>query len=140
MRHTEQTVSDVMCTELIVVTDCETLNHADADMRLSDIRHLPVIDDEQQLCGILSDRDIYKALARPGKSTVLVSDVMTRDVITLPPEAPLREITALMLDHKVGAAPVVNADGELVGIVTETDILRIAHSLLGGDVMAVPEH
>lgn len=54
---------------------------------------------------------------------MLVQDVMTRDVITTSPQSPIRDVAELMRQHSVSALPVVNAKGELVGIVTEIDLL-----------------
>jgi len=132
MSYLHLNVSDVMSRDLVTAEDSERLSQADADMRLADIRHLPVVDNEGELCGILSDRDVYKALANNSRGSVLVSDVMTRDLLTLREDQPIHAATELMLYHKIGAAPILDSEDKLVGIVTETDVLRIAHGMLGG--------
>jgi CBS domain-containing protein len=86
------------------------------------------------LAGIVTDRDIRLNL--PSRATSLsaqeighllskltVGEIMTRSVITIGPDASAREGARLMLDHKIGALPVLD-DGHLVGIITETDIVR----------------
>ena len=97
------------------------------------IRHLLVTDD-RRLVGIISDRDIRLNL--PSQATSLsmwevnyllakltVGQVMTKGVIIIGPDQDARAAAQLMLEHKVGALPVL--DGEvLIGILTETDILR----------------
>jgi CBS domain-containing protein len=86
------------------------------------------------LIGILTDRDIRLAL--PSRATSLsvreinhlltkltVEEVMTRSVITIGPDRPARDAARLMLEHRIGALPVLD-DGHLIGIITETDIVR----------------
>jgi acetoin utilization protein AcuB len=97
------------------------------------IRHLLVMDDAL-LTGIVTDRDIRLNL--PSQATTLavweinylltkltVGDVMSRSVLTIGPYRDARDAARLMLDHKIGALPVVDT-GRLIGIVTETDLLR----------------
>lgn len=98
------------------------------------IRHLLVMGTDGNLAGIITDRDIRLNL--PSQATSLsvweinhllikltVGEVMTRSVITIGPDRPARDAARLMLEHKIGALPVVE-DGHLVGILTETDIVR----------------
>ena len=97
------------------------------------IRHLLVTDD-RRLVGIISDRDIRLNL--PSQATSLsmwevnyllakltVGQVMTKGVIIIGPDREARAAAQLMLEHKVGALPVLDGD-VLIGILTETDILR----------------
>lgn len=100
-----------------------------------DIRHLPVVDEEGVLVGMLSDRDL-RGLQIPyfvsgeyagNLQTALeakVSSLMSSDVISVDSEADAAEIVDLMLDNKIGAVPVVDADGLLVGIISYIDVLR----------------
>jgi len=110
-------------------------------MRTRRIRHLPVVDGERGLVGIVTDRDLRHVLfdpmvqARAGHladllKTVTVRDVMTRAVVTTRPEMPLREAARLMHERKVGALPVV-ARGRIVGILSETDVLKTFSQALG---------
>ncbi len=98
------------------------------------IRHLPVTDVDGRLLGIVTDRDIRLNL--PSKATSLsvweinhllakltVGEVMTQSVISVGPDRPARDAAQLMVDHQIGALPVEDT-GRLVGIVTETDLLR----------------
>lgn len=98
------------------------------------IRHLLVTEDGGLLVGIVTDRDIRLNL--PSQATSLsvweinhllakltVGQVMTRSVITVGPDRPARDAAQLMLDHTIGALPVLDG-GHLVGIITETDIVR----------------
>jgi acetoin utilization protein AcuB len=98
------------------------------------IRHLPVASAEGRLLGIVTDRDIRLNL--PSRATSLsvwelnhllakltVGEVMTKGVISVSPDRPAREAARLMVEHQIGALPVEDGD-RLVGIVTETDLLR----------------
>jgi CBS domain-containing membrane protein len=121
----KMTVADLMTTPPLVVRPSATTAWARTRMRRADVRHLAVVDARGQLAGILSDRD----LARPGRT---VADVMTSSPLSVRPETRASEASALLLDHKIGALPVVDEEGRVVGIVTETDFLRLAHQALGG--------
>jgi acetoin utilization protein AcuB len=106
---------------------------ARALMQKERIRHLLVVDDGR-LHGIVTDRDIRLNMASPATSLsvwelnhllarLTVDTVMTRHVIAIDRERDAREAARIMLDHKIGALPVL--DGEhLLGIITETDLLR----------------
>lgn len=98
------------------------------------IRHLPVRAPGGELLGMITDRDIRLNL--PSQATSLsvceikhllskltVDEVMTQAVITVGPDRPAREAARLMMEHQIGALPVEDG-GCLVGIVTETDVLR----------------
>jgi acetoin utilization protein AcuB len=98
------------------------------------IRHLLVTSDSGELLGIVTDRDIRLNL--PSQATSLsvwemnylltrltVATVMTSSVITVGPDREARDAAQLMLDHRIGALPVVDG-GRPIGIVTETDLLR----------------
>jgi CBS domain-containing membrane protein len=130
MKRNEVLVRDLMTTALITVHAIEPVTGAHAEMQVGVIRHLPVVDDHGRLVGVLSDRDILRARgARPAKR---VGEVMTRDVVTVRPEAPAAEAAAIMLEQKIGSVLVVDEAGTLVGMVTQTDYLDLARrSLLG---------
>ena len=110
------------------------------------IRHLLVTEEDGLLVGIVTDRDIRLNL--PSQATSLsvweinhlltkltVGEVMTRAVITVGPDREARDAAVLMLEHAIGALPVTDG-GRLVGIVTETDILRAFVWLTGGQTGA----
>jgi CBS domain-containing protein len=112
------------------------LDLADELMAGQRIRHLPVVDERGRVCGVVSQRDLFRgALAkalgygrtaeRKLHSALRVAEVMSPKVVTIGPFEPLANAARLMLEHKIGCLPVV--DGEkLLGIVTEADFLRLA--------------
>lgn len=101
-------------------------------MKNYDIRRLPVIDEHDHLLGIITLSDIRslvtaEVLDRNSSlqvlSETLVSRVMTRNLITIHPEAMLRDAAQLLFDNKFGGLPVVK-DGDLIGIISESDLFR----------------
>lgn len=129
-------VEEVMSRDPIAVEVTESIGQALAKLAEADIRHLPVVEDGA-LVGIVSDRDLRAftpaALTEYERPDVVrerleqaVATVMAADVFSVDPEAELSEVVELMLDHKVGAVPVVEPDGSrLVGIVSYMDVLRV---------------
>jgi acetoin utilization protein AcuB len=129
------TAHDLMTEDPTTISMNATVQRAVALLQRLDVRHLPVVDPEGALVGMLSDRDVG-GLAFPellgsayaGRvQTALdapVSTLMSSNVLSVGLEADLAEIIDLMLDQRVGAVPVVDADGTLVGIVSYVDILR----------------
>jgi CBS domain-containing protein len=133
----------------LAVTD--DLDIADDLMRLGRIRHLPVVDGSR-LVGVVSQRDLLRAAVsslleadreseRAWLRNVRVATVMTSRVFTVPPWAPLQTAIDIMLDRKIGCLPVVDDDGKLVGLLTESDCLRQLRAVLqaGETRQALPE-
>jgi acetoin utilization protein AcuB len=126
-------VRQLMTTAPITVPASTTVVEAKALMARCHIRHLLIVEDGR-LLGIVTDRDIRLNLASPATSLsvwelnyllarLTVDQIMTKAVITVDPQADARSAARLMLEHKIGGLPVV--DGRrLVGIVTETDLVR----------------
>ena len=136
MRVDDRRVSEVMGSEIVTLAAADRLDLADDVMRLGHLRHIPVLDDGR-VVGIVTHRDLLaaslsKALAFDPKQrrtflhSVDVGEVMIRDVVTVAPDATLGEAAALLLGRRIGCLPVVKPDGTLVGLVTETDLLRAA--------------
>jgi acetoin utilization protein AcuB len=105
-------------------------------LKAGQFRHLPVLDTNGKLVGIVDrpDLELFLSTAKsPGvvKRQHRVDQVMTREVVSVPPDCPLEEAATLMLKHKIGSLPVVEAE-QVVGIITETDIFRQFATILGG--------
>jgi acetoin utilization protein AcuB len=103
------------------------------------IRHL-LVTDGGRLAGIVTDRDIRLNMPSPATSLsvweinyllarMTVGSVMTKGVITVDPNRNAVEAARIMLDHKIGALPVVDG-GTIIGIMTETDIMRAFAAML----------
>ncbi len=118
-------------------------------MRKRRIRHLPVVDRGGRLVGIVTDRDLRQVVFDPriqarlgaaanALATLTVRDVMTWGVVTVRPEMEIRQAAQVMREHKVGAVPVVQGD-RVVGILTETDVLRAFQDVLSRGVLSKPD-
>lgn len=127
-------VSDLMSTALITMKPTDAMDSAGMEMKYASIRHIPIVDDRNRLVGILSNRDILRALGKSKKGTIVVGEIMTKRVHTISADAPAHEASAMILEHKIGAVPVLGDDQQLVGLITETDFVRHAHEMLGGEI------
>ncbi|NUO08062.1 MAG: CBS domain-containing protein [Candidatus Brocadia sp.] len=126
-------VKDVMKTQLITLNADSKLGFANDIMYLGRIRHLPVVKGEN-VVGILTQRDLYRASLtsiltnwkenKEFLDSIKVSEVMTKNVITIAPDATIEEAAQIMIDKKVGGLPVVRDKNKLIGLITETDVLQ----------------
>ena len=129
------TAYDVMTEDPVTIPMTAKVGDAVRLLQSLDVRHLPVVDDEGTLVGMLSDRDL-RGLSFPEMigeeylgsiQTALeapISSIMTSDVVAVEAEDDASVIIELMLDYKIGAVPVVDLDDRLVGIVSYVDLLR----------------
>lgn len=128
-------VRDLMSTKVFSLGRNDKLSIADELMQQKRIRHLPVLDDEANICGIVSQRDLFRgallrALGYGSRAedlvldSLVVKEAMTEHVYTTSPETPIAEAARQMLDHKVGCLPVAE-QGKLVGLLAESDILKL---------------
>ncbi len=132
----ELKVRDVMTADPTTLKRNDKLTLADDIMRLGRVRHLPVVDDDDQtVVGIVTRRDLFRdALAqalgygrhaqRKLLDTLSVKDVMATEVVTASPEASLVEAAKILTERKIGCLPVVE-NGKLVGILTEGDFVAL---------------
>lgn len=127
-------VRDLMGRDVKTLHRNDRLTIADELMRMDRIRHLPVIDDEEELVGIVSQRDLFRsALARTlgyGERAqhklmdqLLVKEVMSMPVENIGPDAPIADAARLMSEKKIGCL-VVTQGQQIVGILTEGDFVR----------------
>ena len=120
-------VRDIMSQPVLTVETDETLWDAWQLLFVSGLRHLVVIDQLGQCVGVLSDRNILAEVPATAEhlSARLVADVMARvPTATIDPSADPREAAAVMARATSEAVPVIEPDGRLVGIVTESDLVR----------------
>ncbi len=122
-------VTDVMTKAIISIESRKTINDALELMVENNIRRLPVLA-QGSLIGMIVQHDIEKALRSPEVVCDTPVDwVMTKKVITVSADADLSEAIELLLKNKISGMPVVQ-DGRVVGILSETDILRLCQQLL----------
>ncbi len=128
-------IRDWMTPNPVTIGPKTTVPEAHKIMKERDFRRLPVVDEHGRLIGIVTLGDLREA--GPSSATSLsifelnyllaqltVDKIMTREVVTVSPDATIRDAANLMLKHEIGALPVME-DDKLVGIITESDIFRI---------------
>lgn len=131
-------VEDMMTRNPHTLLRTHTIADARNMMKALDIRHIPIVDANRRLLGIVTHRDVlsaqesslYHQVASTSHTEVTpLFEVMHTEVMTVSPQAGLKQSALYMQKHKVGCLPVVNK-GELVGIITDTDFVAIAINLL----------
>jgi len=134
-------VKDLMRTNVVTLHSSDALDIAADIMNMGRIRHLPVVDADNRVVGIVTQRDLYRAsissvlgFAQAKEhewlGQVTVRDVMTKEVTAIGPEAGVVEAVDKLVTAKFGCLPVVDEQGTLVGLLTETDCLRCFRDLL----------
>ena len=118
-------VIERMTAQPVVVTGDMTVKDALDTIQARQVHHLPVVDSQDNLVGIVAEKDLLRA-----RNDDLLSDIMTRDVVTVTEYTALEEAARIMADHKISSLPVMRS-GKLVGIVTETDLFQVFLELLG---------
>ncbi len=88
------------------------------------IHHLPVLDADERIAGIVAERDLLLAALRSPGASMDIADVVHRDVICIRDDMPVTHAATLMAKHTIGGLPVTDAKGRLVGVITETDLFR----------------
>lgn len=137
------TIGDVMTRDVKTLRADQVLLAAMQFLREHHVRHIPVVDGQGALVGVLTDRDIKRATPSalaPGQREVWekvvnstpLSRVMTREPTTANPETPLRRAVQLFVDENIGCLPVLS-NGALVGIVTARDLFRAMLRVLAKD-------
>jgi CBS domain-containing protein len=127
----------LMTTDLITVSPDATLADARKLMKDNRIRHLPVVEGDRKLVGLLTQTDVLAATDsrlreednRIHANEVMVRDVMITKIATIDAKASLRRAALFLETHRIGCLPVVTGD-RLVGIITDTDFVGIAINLL----------
>ena len=131
--------------QVITVAPEESLIKAKVLMNNHNIRHLPVVDADGRVIGIISDRDIRSALPTPASEwqeesrdrcappcvAIKVGDIMTRQPLTISSQMTLQDVLLQFKAKKVGAFPVVDAEGRIVGILSDRDLMNGFIHVLG---------
>jgi CBS domain-containing protein len=130
-----QLVDDVMSRDPLIASADDSLPTVVDRMGRYGIRHLPVVDNDRHVIGMLSDRDVRTAIGNPlyavnardaaaRLESTRVFQAMTRQPMTLPAGTRLSQAAAFFADHKVGALPIVDEHQHLVGLLSYLDVLR----------------
>lgn len=135
-------VQNWMTTDVVSVGPDTSLLKVGKLMKDHHIRRIPVVDENGQVVGIISDRDVRDA--SPSKATTLdmyemhyllaelkAKNIMTANPITVKPTDTVEQAALIMLDNKVGGLPVVNDSGKLVGIISDHDVFKALVDITG---------
>jgi CBS domain-containing membrane protein len=134
-RESPAFVRDLMTKDVVTLERNDKLLMADDVMRLGRIRHVPIVDGDGALAGIVSQRDLFhsglmKALGygshgqRKALDMILIKEAMKTEVITTTPDTKLAAAARLMLAQKIGCLVVVD-EGKIVGILSESDFVKL---------------
>jgi acetoin utilization protein AcuB len=134
-------VEDRMSHPVITISPKTSMPDAHKLMRDEKIRRLPVVDERGRLIGIVSESDFLHASPSDVSSLsvwemnymlskITVEKIMTKNVITTTADTPIEEAARTMVDSKIAGLPVLK-DGELAGIITETDLFKVFLEMLG---------
>ncbi|WP_404340772.1 HPP family protein [Pseudoalteromonas mariniglutinosa] len=136
-----QTVSDLMTVDPFAVSSDNSLHDAHNLMKEKNVRHIPVIDEDGVLVGMLTQKIMIakvmgimatygaNALERKEKHTK-VQDIMVDDFASVTPTQPLSDVVRFFVENRHGCMPVVDQQNKLVGILTSSDFVRLAAALL----------
>ena len=131
-RESYRRVSQFMVTDLFTVRQDDIVDFAASLMDWRHVRHVPVEDDEGKLVGLVSHRALLRLVATGkigGENKVTVGEIMNPNPITVGPETSTVEAIRLMREMRLACLPVVN-DGQLIGLVTEHDLIVVSGYLL----------
>ena len=118
-------IREIMTTDLFTLEASATLAGAEQLMKTHRVRHIPIIDVEKRLIGLITQRDILAA----DKTGIFVSDVMRQDLYTISQTADMRAAALMLQKHKIGSLPALQGE-KLVGIITDSDYVGLAINLL----------
>jgi acetoin utilization protein AcuB len=133
-------VSNFMTSKVLVANVDDGIRQTFFRMRENDIRHMPVVDAERKLVGIISDRDLRRPEwvdEAPDLSHIYnldddlsVGDLMTRNVMVAHTYDTIAKATKVLTQHRFGAMPVLNKEQELVGMLSSLDLLKALDLML----------
>jgi CBS domain-containing membrane protein len=141
-------VSDLMTEDVFTLRASDDLTALYDLMDAEHIRHIPVIDGESEVVGLVTHRDLLRSaldgqadlplsMQREILGRMTVGRIMIRDIETIEPDASIGEAAQLMLDNKYGCLPVVEGK-RLVGILTEADFVRCLAGMIPGVSLEIP--
>ncbi len=124
-------VADVMTGKVVTLSPHHSFSEAANLMNDRYFRHCVVVDSHGHIVGVISDRDILRALARnPNARSKSLEQVMTHNPVTVRRHTPIADAVGKILSKRINCLPVVEDDGSVCGIVTSTDLLKSYQQLL----------
>jgi CBS domain-containing protein len=130
-----QSVRDAMTSKPKTIQPSTTAQEAARLMKSEDVGSLPIIEGDK-LAGVVTDRDLaIRALAEGKSPDTAVSEIASKDVVTVDPDQTIEEAARLMAEHQVRRLPVVEEDGRLVGVLAQADVAQSGHDTLTGETV-----
>jgi len=126
----KESIAQNMTQEPIMVSPRVSLRETQEILQIWGMRHLPVVDDDQRLIGVVSDRDIARAYSARLPGTTAVTEFMTANPYCVFPHTSVGEVAEVMAENKYGCAIIVDAGSQVKGIFTTTDALYVLARLL----------
>ena len=123
-------VNEYMSKSPVTVQDNDVYHNAFRVMEGTEIHHLPVVNANSEVVGILARRDLQLAARFYRESPVEISEIMHTPVLTTPADGSLSNAAQLMMEQRIGCLPVMDENNHLEGILTETDLFRALRDLL----------
>lgn len=134
-------VQQRMTSNPITIPSTATIADASELMRVNNFRRLPVVDGGK-LVGLITDRDLRSVSASPATTLSIfelnyllakmqIKDIMQKKVITIQSDATVEEAALLLYNHRIGGLVVVDADGAVIGVITETDVFKCFVDVMG---------
>lgn len=132
------TVSDIMTAKPLTLTSAHTLADAASLMQEKMIRHVPIVDQQGTITGLITERDVLaakesniaaKTTATNHSASIPLQQIMKTKLTTVDPHASVKAAAIYIQKHRFGCLPVVE-NGKLVGIITDTDFVSVAINLL----------
>lgn len=135
-------VRDCMTSPAVTIGADTPFQDAVKLMREHGFRRLPVVNKQNELIGIVSERDLLHAAPSPATSLSIwemnyllwklkIDELMTRKVVSVSLDTPIEEAAQLMVSRKIGGLPVVDDNNHVRGVITETDIFKVFVEMLG---------
>jgi CBS domain-containing protein len=123
-------VNDYMSKSPVTVRDDVIYHDAFRILEDTEMHHLPVVNSNSEVVGILARRDLQLAARFYRESPVEVSEIMHTPVLTTPSDVSLSSAARLMMEQRIGCLPVLDKNNHLEGMLTETDLFRALRDLL----------
>jgi acetoin utilization protein AcuB len=113
---------EIMSTPIHTMHEGQTISEAIEFLKRYHIHHIPILNEENLLCGIVSDRDILTNQAQPNLE---LRFVMSSEVLTAKEKTLIYDIARVMYTEKISCVPIINDSQQLVGMITKTDLLKM---------------
>ena len=121
-------VKDVMESNTYFLYENDTILHASKFMKEERIRNLPVVDQNKKLVGLITLREIIETVFHnPDQISVKAAMLKQEQVVCIEPDKDLKDAIGIMMSNKFGCLPVIDKKGNLIGIISEANLLKVLH-------------